>query len=384
VTAKKIIKRKGAVAKIIKRKGAVAKVEKELIAAIKPIQPKKINPNELVPVGITTFHLECSGRVEGAFQMGTMVNLIGDSHAGKTLLALTVFAECAKLERFDHYSFKYRDIERANEFDIPYLFGQAVADRIESDEKDNLRTMEQFNDEMANVFAAKQPCIYVLDSFDALTTEAALKLDAENRKKRAKGQQTDGSYGDGKPKLFSEAMSKRGPELGNTKSLLIIISQVRTNIGFGSQFSPKLRSGGKALKFYAFHEVWLAQQKKEKERKRTVVSNVQAKITKNKLTGRHGEAYFPVLFDYGIDDVTSCINFLVDEGNWTGTKGAINTQGFVERKIVASTGKKKHKSRAEIIEEVETDGREGELIQLCMDAYNAIIESLRPKRKRKY
>lgn len=362
----------------------ISKISKSVEEALQKnvVTPKEIDKDRLVPTGSTTFNLECSGCVEGAFQMGTMVNLIGDSHAGKTLFALTIFAECSLLEMFDDYRFIYRDIERANEFDLNYLFGNHVAERIECDEEDNLRTFEEFNDDIHRACADERPCIYVIDSFDALTTEAALKLDASNRVKREKGNKTDGSYGDGKAKLMSEAGSKRIPELGATDSLLIIISQTRDNIGFGAMFTPKTRSGGKALKFYAFHEIWLAMQKKEKTGKRTIVTNVQAKITKNKLIGRHGEAYFPVLFDYGVDNISSCINFLVDEGEWTGTKGAINTKGFIAPKVVKN--KKKHRSKSEIVAYIEDNDLEDDLFQLCQETYDAVMEKLKPKRKRKY
>ena len=73
--------------------------KKKLIA---PDTSMDIDPNDLVPTGSTTFNLECSGHVEGAFKIGKMVNVIGDSHAGKTLFALSVLAECTKLKRFDN------------------------------------------------------------------------------------------------------------------------------------------------------------------------------------------------------------------------------------------------------------------------------------------
>lgn len=345
-----------------------------------PTKSDKVDPDRLIPTGSTTFNLECSGRIEGAFAMGKIVNLIGDSHAGKTLFGFTVFAECSLEDRFENYRFIYDDVEAANEFDIPYLFGDKVDDRIE--QKIRSKTIEDFNDNIARALEDDQPFIYVLDSFDALTSEAAIEKDAENRKAREKGNQIKGSYGDGKAKIASAFFAQRTQDLADKASVLIIISQTRDNIGFGSMFTPKTRSGGKALKFYSFHEIWLACQKKEKTGKRTVVTNVQAKITKNKLTGRHGEAYFPILFDYGVDNISSCINFLLDEGDWTGSKTALNTKGLVPVKVVK--GKNKHRSRKEVIEYIEDNNLEDELFQLCQETYDDIMEGLKPKRKRKY
>ena len=339
-----------------------------------------VNPLELVPTGSTTFNLECSGNIEGAFKIGKMVNLIGDSHAGKTLFAFTVFAECALLERFDKYRFIYDDVESANEFNLANLFGSNCADRIEQVRS---KTIEEYNDNIATYLKEGVPFIHVLDSFDALTSEAAIEKDIENRKAREKGNKTKGDYGDGKPKIASRFFSQRIQDLSDNGSILIIISQTRDNIGFGSMFTPKTRSGGKALKFYAFHEIWLACQKKEKEGKRTIVTNVQAKITKNKLTGNHGEVYFPILRDYGLDNLKSCINFLVDEGDWTGKPGAINTKGFLDRRPNAK-GTLVHPTLKQIIVDIEDNDREDELFNLCQKTYDEVMIKLQPKRKKKY
>lgn len=340
-----------------------------------------IDTKELVPIGTTTGHLECSGKWEGAFKLGTMVNIIGDSSSGKSLLAFTMFAECNKLKRFDKYLFIYDDVEAANEFDLTTLFGKECSDRI--DQSVRSKTIEEFNDNVANLLDDKEPFIYVLDSFDGLTSEAVIKKDVENRTKREKGNETTGDYGDGKAKLFSRFCSLRIQELKDTKSLLVIISQTRDNIGFGAMFTPKVRSGGRALKFYASFEIWLACHKKEKQGKRVVETLVQGKITKNKLTGRHGEFYFSILQDYGIDNTKSCINFLIDEGDWGGTKKEVNTKGFI-LDIPNSKGELKRPSFKQVIEKIEVENREVELYKLSQKVYEKIILSLKPDRKPKY
>lgn len=376
--------------KIIKKKPLKIPVKKTEIAeqfeaamntSVSKEVKSKVDPLELVPTGSTTFNLECSGRIEGAFKRGKMVNLIGDSHSGKTLFGFTIFAECALLERFDKYRFIYDDVEAANEFDLEALFGEDCSNRIEQDYRS--KTVEDFNDSVANAIKKNVPFIYILDSFDALTSEASIIKDEENRIARAKGEKTTGDYGDGKPKSFSRFCSMRIQDLSDTGSVLIIISQTRDNIGFGAMFTPKTRSGGRALKFYSFHEVWLACQKKEKTGKRTMITNVQAKLTKNKLIGKHGESYFPILNDYGVDNIKSCINFLMDEGDWTGTKKSINTKGFLEP-TENKKGKKIHPSLQTIVDHIETNDLEDNLFQLCQETYDEIMLKLKPNRKPKY
>ena len=360
----------------LKRISRTKKITNQFKQTVKDYKPvgstlSKIDPTKLIPTGSTTFNLECSGRIEGAFKLGKLVNLIGDSHAGKTLFGLTIFAECSLEKRFDNFRFIYDDVESANEFDITYLFGKKVHDSIEQDIRS--KTIEDLNDNLARALNEPEPFIYILDSFDALTSEAAMDKDKENRHKREKGSVTKGSYGDGKAKMASAMFSQRTQDLSDHGSSLIIISQTRDNIGFGAMFTPKVRSGGKALKFYATHEIWLACQKKEKKGKRTIITNVQAKITKNKLTGRHGEAYFPILFDYGVDNITSCIMFLIDEGNWTGTKASINSKDFAEKMKLTS-----------LVSYIEDNNLEDDLFVLCQETYNNVIEKLKPNRKRKY
>jgi len=363
----------------------VSKIEKQLSKSFKQktsSSSMKIDPAKLVPTGSITFNLECSSRIEGAFALGKLINIIGDSSAGKTLFALTTFAECSLQERFDDFEFIYDDVEAANEFDLPYLFGNKVNDRI--DQTIRSKTIEEFNDNLARALEDDKKFIYILDSFDGLTSEAAIKKDSENRTKREKGNKTDGSYGDGKAKKASEMFSQRIQDLSDHGSLLIIISQTRDNIGFGAKFTPKVRSGGKALRFYAAHEIWLACEKKEKKGKRTVVTNVIAKITKNKLTGRHGEAYFPILFDYGVDNIVGCINFICDEGNWTDAKGVVNTNGFAPNSLDSKKKEKKGTNKAQLILYIENNNLEDDLFQICQETYDSIMEKLRPQRKRKY
>jgi len=358
----------------IQRANKVDKTVKQVIKKAKEpvsIKRKNVDPNMLIPTPSTTFNLECSGRIEGAFQIGKTANLIGDSHSGKTLFALSMLAECSHNSRFDGFDLIYHDVEEANEFDIPYMFGKKTDSRLIYDVRGSL--FEEFSDNIGRLLSGNRPFIYVLDSFDALDTEASRKKDEENRKKREKGSKTDGEYGDGKAKLMSAFFRHYNDDLKAHGSSLIIVSQTRDNIGFGAMFAPKTRSGGKALKFYACHEVWLATQKKEKIGKRTYITNVQAKITKNKLTGRHGEALFPILFDYGIDNIASCIKFLMDEGGWTGSKRAINSKEFVDTM-----------SYDELVKHIEENDLEENLALCCQEAYNNVFAKLTPQRKRKY
>lgn len=351
----------------------VKKVLKSFKKMVKK-KPKKQKNILLIPTGSTTLNLECSGTVEGAFQAGKLVNLIGDSSSGKSFISLSSLAECSIDERFDAYRLIYDDVEAANEFDIEELFGSPLHKRLEL--KHRSSTIEEFNDKIAHCLDENVPFIYVLDSFDALTSEAFKEKDDANRKKRDKGQDTTGSYGDGKARIFSDFCKNRIRDLKDTKSLLIIISQTRDNIGFGARFNPKTRSGGNALRFYSCHEIWLDCTKKIKKGKRILMTNVRAKITKNKLTGDRGEAYFPILRDYGIDDMDSCITFMIEEGTWSGPKNSIDTKGFVPDDKT---------SNAKLLALLDGDkNKQQDLRLLCQSTYESVLADLKPDRTKKY
>jgi len=357
--------------KKIIRKTPVSKVTGELkkMVQAKPTKARKVL---LIPTGLTILNLECSGSIDGAFQCGKLSNIIGDSSSGKSLLALTTLAECAISPVFDEYLLIYDDVEAANEFDITKIFSQAVEDRIIFSYRS--RTIEDLNDNIAKLLVDGIPFIYIIDSFDALTSEAFQALDISNRKSRDKGENVSGSYGDGKAKIFSDFCKNRIQDLKDTKSALLVISQTRDNLGFGAKFTPKVRAGGKALKFYACHEIWLSMKKQTKKLNKIVVSDVCAKISKNKLTGNRGEAEFPILRGYGVDDLISCITYLTKIGNWSGPANSINTKGFIPEKI----------SRGKLIEYIEQNDKEDEIKQLCQDAFNELLEQLKPNRKQKY
>ncbi len=83
----------------------------------------------LVPSGSTLLNLACSGSTAGAYKVGKIVNIIGDSSAGKSIEGFTLLAECANNPAFDKHELIYDDVESANSFNLEYLFGEKAAKR---------------------------------------------------------------------------------------------------------------------------------------------------------------------------------------------------------------------------------------------------------------
>jgi recombination protein RecA len=338
----------------------------------KRVESRKVEPKRLlVPSGSVMLNLACSNTVSGAFEAGRMVNLIGDSNSGKTYLALEMLAQCARLKSFNNYELIYDDCEHALSMDIEGLFGSTLANRIMppatvDNEPKYSRTVEDFHCNFLDALD-RGACIYVLDSFDALTSEQdAGKID-DMRDAHKTGKEISGSYRMAKPKKASEILQDTVSKIEKTGSFLLIISQTRDNIDPRS-FEKKTRSGGRALKFYASHEIWLAVLGKIRKKERVVGTELKAKVSKNKLTGTFREVGFDFRHGYGCDDITSALDFLIAEkaikkGEWRDVKF-----GTMPR----------------MVQEIEDKNMEKLLFKDLQDKWLEIEEALKPNRKSKY
>ncbi len=305
---------------------------------------KDLHKNETslwIPSGSIMNNLACSDRWYGAYKAGTMINSVGNSSSGKSILTLSGMAESFYLGKnglwkqnqmpdFSKYDFIYDDAEYANAFNMVKLFGPDFADAIQSpnvDEPERFSTtIEEFEDNIYARIEAGVPFIYCLDSFDALDAEVEKQKAEDNRKKRKDGKETKGSFAAAKQKYASSLLRRICSELEKMDSLLIIISQTRDNMDPMSR-KKQTRSGGRALKFYASIEGWLtyigAITKTVNGKQYQTGVSTRAVIEKNKYTGKKRNVDFPIYYDYGVDDVTECVNFLVSNKYWSKRKTAI-------------------------------------------------------------
>ena len=273
----------------------------------------------LIPSGSVMLNLACSDRWDGAWKPGRIVNVIGDSSSGKTLLAISMFGEMGLREDFDNYRFIYDDAEHALDFDLEGMLGTETASRIEPPDRDAegaplySNTIQDFQRNVMKAITEGKPFIYVLDSFDALTSIEEIEHTDAEMKASEQGKKASGTYGTEKAKYASKILRVINSHIEKTKSFILIISQTRDDIN-PMTFTQKTRSGGRALKFYSSHEIWLAVGSKIKKTVSGVDYqigvNVRAKVSKNKLTGKLREVEFPVYYDYGVDDVQAVLTWL--------------------------------------------------------------------------
>ena len=365
----------------LRRRGTTDTTEaaEQVISHTKKEEPKDesvwIDPYHLIPTGSTLLNCALSDHYQGGYQVGTVVNTIGDSGTGKTLLALNCLAEMSLHKRFDNYRFIFDDVEAALAGNIKYMFGANVAARIELSNRSD--TIQDFYINLLKAIKEGRPFVYIADSLDALTSKeeqgrAAKMLGVKKKQEDGEETKETGSYKMEKAKLISEILRVTAREIKDKEAFVNIISQTRDNIGWG--FTDKTRSGGKALKFYCCHEMWISSVKQIKKLNEKIGSNSKIQVSKNKLTFKHRTIEIPVYDNFGIDDIGSCIDYLVTEKIWDKpTKQTIVAEHF------GWEGK-----RETIIKRIERTAKESELQQLVGRTWGNKEDSLKVDRKRRY
>jgi RecA/RadA recombinase len=272
--------------------------------------------------------------VGGGWAFGRVVNIVGDKSTGKTLLAeeaMAIFCQMYPREK-PHY----RETEAA--FDESYFaalggdpsridFGpdgsETQWETVESIMNDIKALLDKFDKTLAEKVALLRkkrrkltlaeaeaqvlptipPSLYIIDSLDALSSEAELARKVE-----------DGSYGLEKQKLLGLFFRKEIRRMKRARMGLIVISQIRDRIGAMIRGVKYTRTGGKALDFYASIVLFLADLGKVYETnkgiKRPVAIKVKARATKNKITMPFRECIFELRFGYGVDDDWACLDWL--------------------------------------------------------------------------
>jgi RecA/RadA recombinase len=359
-------------------------------ALLKPKDPPPvIRAKDLLSTGSTVLNLALSGRQIGGFAKGLSYRLIGSSGSGKSWFSLTSFAEAARNKNFDGYRFIFDDAENGSLMDRSRYFGAKAAARIEppsgtTEDPKFSTTVEEFYYHVDDAVKEGTPFIYVLDSMDALDSEDDQAKFAKDKAAHEAGKQAAGSYSLSKQKENSSKLRRVVNSLRDSGSILIMISQSRANIGFGSQYKPETSSGGTSLKFYCHVEIWTKVRNALKEtvkgKPRTTGAIVQLKVEKNRTEGWEGKVYVPFYKKFGIDDVGGCIDYLVDEKHW---KGNFSKQEYTATTVTAPEFGFKG-SREDLVKEIEEEDKETELRMIVQRVWREIEAKSTVKRKARY
>lgn len=341
--------------------------------------------------GSVLLNIKCSGgNPNGGYREGRIESAIGDSNAGKTILILTGLAHAANDPSFDNYRLIMDDAEEADSFDHEKLFGKKFAARLEppgydkKGEPQNSETVEMFSDHIHSACdeAAKEdgkPFIYILDSLDSIDSDKEIQLELANRKARSEENLSkikDG-YQASKQRYLSKFFRQIKAKLKNTRSFLIIICQTRDNMNAMS-FQKQTVSGGRARKFYSSIEFWIAHKREITKTLNSIKYGVGVesvvKISKNKFTGKKGNVPLIIYPSYGVDDTTTCIEYLIEVGHWSKPKTKVKAPEFDQDATMPK-----------LIEFIESKtSRRDQLFNLVAKVYNDIENQLEVPRRKKF
>lgn len=297
---------------------------------------------EFLPIGCGNLALASSGRINGGgFPRQRVINLVGDGSSGKTLLALEFLAAVfyhykaggmTKTELFEatkRLRLVYNNVEGVMDFNIEDMYGSEFYEAIEwirsstAEEfgEDIFPRLKKYHHKSAPNGAKKgDSIIYIIDSWDALDSKDDKEKFEKNINKIAAGKKLTeadqkGSYELGKQRYASKRFFKKlctDIETGDVDITLVIVSQVRQKIGvtFGE---TRYRAGGDAMNFYTHLVIWLAEIRKLRMTRlgqdRVYGIDVKARVKRSKVWKPFRECDFKVIFDYGVDDVQSMMDF---------------------------------------------------------------------------
>lgn len=345
-----------------------------------------------VSTGASMLNLGISGNVDVGITEGQCVLFVGDTSAGKTWIGMSLLAEASINPEFDGYRLIYDAPERGARMDKEFYFGERMVERLETCYSD---TVEDFFYSVDDDLKDGTPFIRLLDSVDALDTLADIKKFKQQKSARKKEEVAKGSMGMSKPKILSENMRRMTGSLSKSRSILVIINQTRDNVDAGMFEQKKTRSGGWALEFYSDVVMWSSVaghiKKQVRGKDRELGSTIKVRIQRTRATGKQRIVYIPILHSVGIDDIGSCIDYLVDEGVWKGKAGkekvsarkgsAPKTSGIL---VAKGIGPEIVGSREDLIREIEERGLQDDLRMLVQETWDEVEEACRVERKNRY
>jgi recombination protein RecA len=305
---------------VIKRRGAEEAADKSGLYFTSP-------KNHIDFINSGAQILDCV--VGGGWPLCRLVNIVGDKSTGKTLLAIEAIANFER--QYPDGLTAYAEAEAA--FDDNYAMALGVD--MTKVRRPEVSTVEELFDSLQRFIQLVGPdgCgLYVVDSLDALSDKA------EQERKIS-----DSTYGASKPKQLGQLFRRLIKPLEKSKVCVIIISQTRDNIGvtFGEKHT---RSGGRALDFYASIILWLAHLGQIKRQiggiTRPVGIQVKAKCKKNKIGLPFRECSFDIIFGYGIDDISSNLDFLKSIKRIHKVDGKYIDSGLQFRQLLENAGPK--------------------------------------------
>lgn len=268
---------------------------------------KELKPSTgFLSSGCAILDLAIADQLPGGFPAGRISHVYGLESSAKTVIMTEPLGAA---QRAGGTAF-YEDAEQTCDFDRLPLFGLDPGAKPLTPKKNwayNVpTTVEDLFDvrllDVAEQCDPKKPNAMGIDSLSALPSEAERET-----------KMTDGTFGTSRAKQASLAFRKHLTLAANANLAMIFVDQSRDNIGV--TYGPKeVVSGGKALKFYSSVRIHTKVLGKLRNKKDGPVVGMMFgfEVVKNKIAPPLRNVIVYLLFDYGIDDIRTSLEWLKD------------------------------------------------------------------------
>ena len=279
----------------------------------------------------------------GGFPRGRIVEIYGPESSGKTTVALHAVAEVQK----QGGTAAYIDAENAMDPAYATALGVNIDDLLLSQPDTGEQGLE-IADALVSSGAVD---IVVVDSVAALVPRAEI----------------DGDMGDShvglQARLMSQALRKLSGTINKTKTIALLINQIREKVGvmFGN---PETTPGGRALKFYSTVRLEVRRSEQIKDGSDVIGNRTKIKVVKNKVAPPFKVALVDIMYGHGISQTGELVDMAVEKdivnksGSWYSYKDERIGQGRENaKKFLADNPEKMAEIRKRVRDAYNMDGK---------------------------
>ncbi len=312
--------------------------------------------------GCTLLDLAIAGKYPGGVPVGRYTHIFGSESTCKTVLGMLILGAA---QRNGCLAF-FCDVEDTFDEDWARLFGLDCStdtwrlNKISADGNVCVpNSIEKLFDSYLSGICElddNRPKIVVIDTLSALPSEKEIKT-----------AMVDSGFAMTRAKQVSLGMRKYQRPLAESNTGVVLLDQTRDDpsVTFGDRETV---SGGRAPKFYSSVRIHLFPGSKVKNKAGVEIGTwIRFRIDKNKVAPPYRSGEFKILWEYGLDDIGSNLQFLKSIQDLIAKE-----EGGRTRKSATVEFNGKSKTISKMITYVEENNLEDELIAEVVDLWHEI------------
>lgn len=257
---------------------------------------------EYISTSSTLLDYSVSNSMVGGIPVGRITEILGNNQAGKTLITTHILANTQKAGGIGICIDVEHDMDKQFSLRIGIDWDRLIY-------KEYLETIEDIVEYIEKVITMTR-----LKHKDRLITIVWDSIAASGARREVEGNFEPDKLMGLHAKLMSAAMRKLRPMIKSERIALVCTNQLREKIGGFGFGDNSVTPHGKAMSFYASLRIKIARVKKITNKDGVAIGAMcEAKIIKNKCGPAWRVISFPVMYEWGIDNEKSILDYLVDQ-----------------------------------------------------------------------